>query len=148
MNILVDIQGKITVQGIVVFRDNKLVIAQQGGEYKAVSFDEFPVCYLRYNDETSMRPEKNGCSPMYNAIDKYVLVCLQLDEKFTRQSIEDCMASQISNAGGIITKITSNVETIRSEEKLEKNYLTGVKIYFDYERLYAPTNCPELVCVC
>jgi len=148
MSILTDIQGKIEVQGIVIFRDNKPVIPIEAGEYKSIDFDQELVCFLRYNDETNFTAQKSGCGSMYDAVDKYVLVCLQLDEKYTQQSIQECMASQIDSISGKITKITTNIETIRSEEKISKNYFTGVKIYFDYERLYAPTNCPELVCTC
>ncbi len=148
MSILTDIQGKIEVQGIVIFRDNKPVIPIEAGQYKSIDFNQELVCFLRYNDETNFIPQKDGCGSMYTAIDKYVLVCLQLDNKFTQDSIQECLASQIDSISGKITKITTNIETIRSEEKITKNYFTGVKIYFDYERLYAPTNCPELVCIC
>ena len=148
MNILDNIQGKLSVQGIVRMRDKKLVIWVQDGEYKPVNFDCDIVCYLRYADEMDFSPKNKGCNPIYNATSKYMLVCLQRTEKYTEKSIIDCMTNQINTAGGIYTKIVTNPEIIKAEEKIEKSFFIAVKIYFNYEYLHAPANCPELVCVC
>lgn len=136
-----------TVQAVARFESNKLIIGE-GAPFTEVEFGSHGAYIRRTGKKTPTRGIQLECDEFeYKNSVEYAFVYFDFINKYTLDSVEKTVQSQLNQKDITIKSIETDFRVITTEERLSIKDACMVKIVFEAVETFV-NDCNGLVCPC